>query len=426
MNKIEQMKNRMWTYYSDACIPRASKLALISEFFLINEKSLESYNYSDESGQEIFFEHLVDAGWHQQIDRVTQLICISKADVCISLGLGGQVIVQFPLLSSIGALKKIYQSTLEDMYSVLTEGQCLVATGYHPKTRVESLSIMPSDTAQWLDDYYRTHGGSSLELLKGTASTRVLVSFTDEDDFKMKYRVASFLSTIFSKVSDGLAIFEGLVVEGENRRIAIYTDGDPIRVKYPVESFDRTFDFNSYIDYLMDVPPVILKVGGNYYYTNDKPLRELLEFYDVSQIDIAHLSQMVYTDVRLDQQIELRMMDAIPAPYIFAIVALVKGIFYVQDNLERFHKIALRYTLEDTIEINKCLQSELDFTHGDMSMNWIMMKVFLDAKMRLDRDEQDAIDLLFEQLNVEGSYSRKLKRLLDSSVDSYLQAIKVL
>lgn len=174
----------------------------------------------------------------------------------------------------------------------------------------------------------------------------------------------------------------------------------------------------------MTIPPIFTKVNDKYLFTKDSLLEDILEQYPAEDIDVDHIVGMAFPDVRLKKYIEIRMADSLPSPYVFALPAIIKGIFYTPRILERYYEFAMKYTLEDAIAVNELLLSEIDFTYKDISMNWFMMKVMLDAKSGLSHEEAGYIDLLFEQLNIEGSLKKKLERLYTEDKNKFLEAIK--
>ena len=56
---------------------------------------------------------------------------------------------------------------------------------------------------------------------------------------------------------------------------------------------------------------------------------------------------MFFPDVRTKKFIEIRMIDAIPYPYNLSAVALLKGILYDKDNMDRVYEFIKDIDMED-------------------------------------------------------------------------------
>ncbi|MDY2987738.1 MAG: glutamate--cysteine ligase, partial [Peptoniphilus sp.] len=72
---------------------------------------------------------------------------------------------------------------------------------------------------------------------------------------------------------------------------------------------------------------------------NKKPFKELFDPENDSDDEIFHAISIVFPDVRLKTYLEFRMMDGVNYPTNFAIVALIKGLFYSKDSLNALEKM---------------------------------------------------------------------------------------
>jgi glutamate--cysteine ligase len=66
--------------------------------------------------------------------------------------------------------------------------------------------------------------------------------------------------------------------------------------------------------------------------------------------ELEHLMTMFFPDVRTKRYIEIRMMDSIPYPLNFSAVALVKGLFYDDDNLDKLDEFVRGITAKQVVE----------------------------------------------------------------------------
>lgn len=419
------MKNKLMTYFNEGAKPNGKGIGVEIEHFLIDDKTLRSYRYDEAGGQKDLLLKLMDKGWILLNEEKGSPLGIEKDGSTITLEPGGQVEISLKVFTDIPAIERTYHQIIEEMKSVLEDGQSFVALGYHPKSKIEDLPLLPKERYYHMFDYFKTHGSKSHYMMKGTAATQVSIDYKDEMDFIKKIRVAHFVGPILSRIFDASPVFQGDLIEGHNLRIDIWNNTDPVRSKYPPRAFEGIFGFDEYAEYLLKTPPIFTKLDDDYLFTGDLRLEEIIELHNIERIDLDHIVGMVFPDVRLKKYLEIRMADSLKPPYVFALAAIIKGIFYNEATLDRYYDFAKKYDLEDALAVNERLLSELDFNHKDISMNWFMMKIMLDAKSNLSEEERKPIDLLFEQINLEGSYNNKLKGLYKEDKEAFLSAIRV-
>lgn len=108
---------------------------------------------------------------------------------------------------------------------------------------------------------------------------------------------------------------------------------------------------------------------------------------------------MVFPDVRTKKYIEIRMMDSVPYPLNLSAVALIKGIFYDSDNLNRVYEFIKDINMDNIIESRKSIyENGLKGKLRDKSVleigNWLLGL----AKQSLDESEVKYIEPLEEML----------------------------
>ncbi|MFW5988217.1 MAG: glutamate-cysteine ligase family protein, partial [bacterium] len=150
---------------------------------------------------------------------------------------------------------------------------------------------------------------------------------------------------------DNTPFFEGQTAAGSSTREKIWSNCDSKRSGIIEGIFDKKFGYKDYAEYLLRTPPIIRKREGNLIYTGDKILKEVMTNDNLEDID--HFLSMVFPDVRTKKYIEIRSADALPYPYNFAYAALLKALFYNQENLNYFYQRSLEYNHQEFIEFKK-------------------------------------------------------------------------
>ena len=134
----------------------------------------------------------------------------------------------------------------------------------------------------------------------------------------------------------------------------------------------------------------------------------------------SHLT-MVFPDVRLKKFIEIRMPDALPYPFNLAVTALVKGIFYDTQMLEKYYQKSLEVNDDWVIHQNACL------IQGVQSLELEAMKeeLLCDAMASLNTDEASVIGAFKAFLAQWGSMTAYLQHLYQTDRQAFAQAIIV-
>jgi glutamate--cysteine ligase len=353
------------------------------------------------------------------------LLGVEKDYHTITLEPGGQVEISLHVAKTIGEIDKAYQSVLGEIKSLLVEDQALVSIGYHPKTKIEELPLLPKARYKMMYDYFADRGLYCYNMMKGTAATQVSIDYHEEADFITKFRVANFLSPFIARIFDATPIFEGEIYEGDNCRIMVWENTDIERSKLIKGSLDKTFNFDDYADFLLRVPPILVQIKGETVFTKGEKLVDLLERFDFNESDYEHLTSMVFPDVRVKKFIEIRMPDALPYPYNMAVPALIKGIFYNQANLNKYYELSKSFSDEDIKTLNSQLTKVIAFNYKTIEMTTFVLALLDDATAALEASEASYLMPMKALILKDGSMARKLKSLYRDQPGEFISLITV-
>ncbi len=426
MNKIDAFKRYLLSFFKQNSKEVCEKIGVELEHFLINQVTMSSYQYDEPGGQHALLKKLVHRGWRVLTEERGKLLGVAKDYHTITLEPGGQVEISLHTAKTVSEINKIYQSVLGEIKPLLVENQVLISTGYHPKTKIKELPLLPKARYQMMYDYFSDRGIYSHNMMKGTASTQVSIDYHDEADFIKKFRVANFLSPFIARIFDATPIFEGEIYKGDNCRIMVWENTDIERSKLIEGSLDKTFNFEDYADYLLRVPPILVKIKGETVFTKDEKLVDLLERFDFNESDYEHLTSMVFPDVRVKKFIEIRMADALPYPYNMAVPALIKGIFYNQANLNKYYEISKAFSDDDIKTLNSQLTKAIAFNYKTIEMTTFVLTLLEDAMAALEAcDEASYLMTMKALILKEGSMARKLKSLYRNQQGEFISWITV-
>ena len=318
------------------------------EHLILHKDSLKAVSFYEYQGIEDLFRELVLLGW-TPVYEGKHLLQLKNDEATVALEPGGQVELSVQPQKSIRKIDLIYRRFLKEVIAILNRwDKIIVSIGYQPQSRLPEIPLLPKERYKYMFQYFNTRGRYAHNMMKGTASTQVSVDYSDEEDCVKKIRVASFLSPLVYCFFDNAPFFEGQVVLGSSLRNRIWDNCDSDRCGVMYKIFTPEFGYNCYAEYMLDIPPIIVKKDNRLLYTKGQPLKELFEVYTFSEEEeeLGYLFSMFFFDVRLRNYIEIRMGDALPYPFSLGYAAFWKGLLYEPQNLETLYQESLAYEQE--------------------------------------------------------------------------------
>ena len=383
------------------------------EHFLIDKETLRSYDYFEPGGQLEIAIGLKNMGWHVSYEEDGYIFNLEKNKNTVSFEPGGQFEISLRPCETMACIDEAYKEVLADVESLLMPNQALVGLGYHPKTSIDELSLLPKKRYSYMYKYLHEKGPMARNMMKGTAATQVSIDYENEADFKKKYRVANFLSPFISKVFDASPVFEGSIYDEENLRIKIWEETDRLRSKFPKGAMSQIFTYENYAKYIEGSQPIIMMFNGEIQHTDQNTLLDLSKLYYLSEEELSHGMSMVFPDVRLKHFLEIRMADALPYPFCLAVPALIKGIFYNQENLDYYYEKSLSFKDEDLDNLCQSMKENKEFCFKcqdeDLDCSEFVDQMFLKAIEALE-DEGTYLKVFYDWYKENGTISSYLKK----------------
>lgn len=176
-------------------------------------------------------------------------------------------------------------------------------------------------------------------MMKGTCAVQVTIDFTSEEDCIRKYRIGSALSPILYTMYDNSYIFESEVYENYSVRQHIWENTDLDRSGVLKTAFDKDFSYGKYADYILNNNIIFTDDDGVLASTGDSLFKDIFDPEVHGDEEIYHAISIVFPDLRLKRYLEFRMMDAVPYPLNLSAAALIKGLMYSDENLDRLDEL---------------------------------------------------------------------------------------
>lgn len=331
----EEKLEKIINYIKKGEIPEQDyKLGIEMEHFTIDKNSLNSLDYYGDMGVGDTLKRLSDKGFEVSADHDGDILALKKDEYEITIEPAGQLEISIDGKTKVSEVKEAYDRIMKEITKVYIEkNQYLVALGYHPKSKIDDLKIIPKDRYKFMSQYFREFGGPmALNMMKGTASVQAAIDFSSEEDFRRKFFLANALSAFLYTAFDNSYIFEGEPYKERNLRQKIWEYCDSMRTGVYDLAFDKDLSYKKYADKILNTDVIFINEDGKDVYKADTKIKEIID-KDSSDEMISHALSIVFPDVRLKKYIEIRMPDAVPAPYNFAFLAFIKGMFYNKENL---------------------------------------------------------------------------------------------
>ncbi|MEC9489517.1 MAG: glutamate-cysteine ligase family protein [Halanaerobiales bacterium] len=347
------------------------KIGVEFEHFIL-DSNLNAISYYGKEGVETLLEELNDSKWSPVFEK-EHLVGLENDDAVLTLEPGAQLEISIKPCETLMEIKDIYLEFLAQLKSVLNKrGQKAAVLGYQPQTSIEDIELLPKKRYDYMYDYFADQGKYAYNMMKGTASIHINIDYTDEEDYIKKMRTAYFISPLIYYLFDNTPYFEGREVRGTSIREKIWRNCDNERSAVIEGLFDKKFGYRDYAEYLLDTPPIISKSGGEFEYSRDKLLRELMDSTD--QQTVEHYLSMVFPDVRSKKYIEIRAADGLPYPYNFGYAALLKGLFYDEKNLNSLYNRSLEYDQQQFLAFrNKIINNDENPARDELIEELILM-----------------------------------------------------
>lgn len=327
------------------------KLGIELEHFIIDKETLRTISYYGENGVAETLKDLERKGWKGYYEG-EYILGASKGKKAITLEPGSQFELSLEADIDIKEIEKEYFEFLNEIVPILeSRGQGLMATGYHPVTKIDEIKILPKKRYDYMFNYFKKTGTHAHNMMKGTAALQISLDYLNEEDYRKKYRVINALSPVMYAILENARYFENEIREEHAVRAFIWENTDKDRSGIVPGALKDNFGYRKYAEFVLNHPPILEIKKGKVQSTGNYKVREIFDPENYNIGELEHFLTMVFPDVRTKRFMEIRMMDAVPYPLNFSAIALFKGIIYNDDNLNKVYDFIKTLTEEDIVNI---------------------------------------------------------------------------
>ncbi len=254
----------------------------------------------------------------------------------LSLEPGGQFELSGATLADVHATKAELDQHIARLRRIGPKlGLGFAPLGFHPVARRQDMPFMPKGRYAIMRGYMPKVGTLGLDMMLRTCTVQVNLDFSSEADMVTKLRVGYALQPLATAMFANSPFYEGKPNGLLSNRARIWTDTDNARSGIPKIVFEQGFGFESYANWLLDVPMYFVYRDGKYRDVTGQSFRDFMagklpgfEGERATLGDFADHSTTAFPDVRLKRYIETRGADSGSAPMMLAQSAFWTGIFY--------------------------------------------------------------------------------------------------
>jgi glutamate--cysteine ligase len=354
---------------------------------LILHDDLTAVSYFEKNGIEQLLNKLSEKGDWEKIYEKKYLIGLNNTNKAVTLEPGGQLELSIIPFADIKQIENIYLDFIDELTEILDIwNQKIAVLGYQPESSIKKISLLPKKRYAFMYKHFKDKGKYAHNMMKGTASVQMSIDYTNEEDYIKKIRVGYFLSPLIYYLFDNTPFFENEIADKSSIRENIWTNCEKQRSGTIDGIFDKKYGYSDYAEYLLNTAPIIEKKNGGFIYTGDKILKNVMTNSKIEKME--HFLSMVFPDVRTKKYIELRAADALPYPYNFYFVALLKNLFYNQKNLDYLYQLALTYNQKEFIEF----KNEIIKAKKSKKRENLITEILKRSKKTANPDELEYLD----------------------------------
>ncbi|PCJ93487.1 MAG: glutamate--cysteine ligase [Hyphomicrobiales bacterium] len=344
---------------SDGCKPKSAwRIGTEHEKFGFYSKDYTPVPYEGDNGVRALLDGMkANLGWEGIYDHEHIIGLIDPVGGgAISLEPGGQ----FELS---GAPVETLHQTCREVHGHLAQvrevadalGIGFLGLGMSPTWTLAETPYMPKSRYDIMRNYMPKVGEYGLDMMHRTCTIQVNLDFDSERDMIRKMRLGMSLQAIATALFANSPFMDGKPNGYLSYRGKIWGDVDNARSGLLPFAFDEGFGFESYVDYVLDVPMYFIKRGTTYIDATDITFRDFMngkrpagaEKVDVTQGDWENHLSTVFPDVRLKKFLEMRGADGNPWRRICGLPAFWVGLLYDEDTMAEAEALTADWTNEE-------------------------------------------------------------------------------
>ncbi len=298
-------------------------------------------SYDEPGGIRDLLMALTEFGWEPVLEN-GKVIAMSGADGTVSLEPAGQLELSGAPLENLHQTCAETGRHLKQVKAIGAKtGKGFLGLGLWPDKTREELPIMPKGRYEIMLRHMPRVGSMGLDMMLRTCTIQVNLDYSSEADMAHKFRTSLALQPLATALFANSPFLEGKPNGFLSYRSHIWSDTDPHRTGMLPFVFDKSFGYERYVDYMLNVPMYFVYRDGKYIDASGLDFKDFLK----GQLSVLpgekptvadwedHMST-AFPEVRLKSFLEMRGADGGPWNRICALPAFWVGLLYDQNALD--------------------------------------------------------------------------------------------
>jgi len=434
MSKLE--KNDLIDWFVSGEKPKKEwKIGTEHEKFVFHENSFNRVGYFGKSGISELLNKLAEKNnWEKILENNNTIALRDHTGASISLEPGGQLELSGKPLETLHQTCKETGLHLKMMKDVMSElGLSMIGLGYDPKWSRSDQNWMPKGRYEIMKSYMPKVGNLGLDMMLRTCTIQVNLDYFSEKDMVQKFQISLALQSVATALFANSPFIEGQASGYLSSRAMVWTDTDPDRTGVPGIVFDPNFGYESWLNYILQVPMYFIYREGKYIDVSGQSFKDFMDGkligfegqYPTIKDWEDHIT-VAFPEVRLKQYLEMRGADGGPWNIICALPALWVGLLYDDQSQSEAFDLAKPLMDVGMLEEGRISAAKLGLGGkiGENSIEYLateMLKISssgLSRRNKLDKkgiDERQFLDPLFHILQNKETGAEKLLKNYNNS-----------
>ena len=302
-----------------------------------------------------------------------------------------------------------------------------------PKWSRSDQNWMPKGRYEIMKNYMPKVGNLGLDMMLRTCTIQVNLDYFSEKDMVQKFQISLALQSVATALFANSPFIEGQASGYLSSRAMVWTDTDPDRTGVPGIVFDPNFGYESWLNYILQVPMYFIYREGKYIDVSGQSFKDFMDGkligfegqYPTIKDWEDHIT-VAFPEVRLKQYLEMRGADGGPWNIICALPALWVGLLYDDQSQSEAFDLAKPLMDVGMLEEGRISAAKLGLGGkiGENSIEYLateMLKISssgLSRRNKLDKkgiDERQFLDPLFHILQNKETGAEKLLKNYNNS-----------
>ncbi len=356
-------KEQLIAHLASGCKAKENwRIGTEHEKFAFDLQTLKPLTYESkvsEASIRGLLEGLTEYGWKPILEKGLPIGLHMPNQSSITLEPGGQVELSGAPLQNVHQTCREVTGHIKQVKEVAEKiGVGLLGLGYQPKWTIEDAEWMPKGRYKIMRDYMPKQGNLGHHMMLATCTVQVNLDFSSEDRMVEMFRTGLKLQPIATALWANSPFKGGQKNGFLSYRSHVWTDTDPDRCGVMPFVFQDDFGFESYVDYMLDVPMYFVYRGGKYIDVSGQSFRDFIDGKLPSLPDEKptlkdwedHLTT-AFPEVRLKKFIEMRGADGGPSKNLCALPAFWVGLLYDDEALSDAMALVADWSYEEVSKL---------------------------------------------------------------------------